>query len=82
MVVAMCLGVDLVGHVCVAGLVEVLDEVPGAVEKELGSSAVCVESEAAPYSPEENCPGHAGVKCDERQVVRSRTCFVYKPLIS
>ena len=55
---------------CVAGLVGVLHKVIGAVEKELGPSAVFLRSEATSHSPEENRPDLAGVESEELQVVR------------
>ena len=72
MVAGMRLSVVFIGHECVAGLVRVLDEVTGAVEKELGPSAVYLKSEAAPHSPEKNCTGLAGVESEELKVVRSQ----------
>ena len=72
MVKGMCFSVVFIGRACVAGLVGVLHKVPGAVEKELGPSAVCLKSEAASHSPEENRPDHAGVESEELQVVRSQ----------
>ena len=68
----MRLSVVFIGRACDAELVRVLDVVPGAVEKELGPSAVCLKSEAAPHSPEENRPDNAGVESEELQVVRSQ----------
>ena len=72
--VVMCMrfSVVFIGRACVAGLVGVLHEVSGAIEKELGPSAVCLKSEAASHSPKENRPGHAGVESEELQVVRSQ----------
>ena len=54
--VVMCMrfSVVFIGRACVAGLVGVLDEVPSAVEEKLCPSAVYLESEAAPHSPEED----------------------------
>ena len=53
MVLGMRFGVVFIGRTRVAGLVGVLHKVPGAVEKELGPSAVCLKSEAASQSLEE-----------------------------
>ena len=64
--------VVFIGRARVAGSVGVLHEVTGAVEKELGPSAVCLKSEAASHSPKENRPDHAGVEGEELQVVRSQ----------
>ena len=75
MVMVMRFSVVFIGRACVAGLVGVLHEVPGAIEKELGPSAVCLKSEAASHSPKENRPDHAGVESEELQVVRSRHAF-------
>ena len=72
MVMGMRFSVVFIGRACVAGLVGVLHEVPGAIEKELGPSAVCLKSEAASHSPKENRPDHAGVESEELQVVRSQ----------
>ena len=58
-VVGMRLRAISIGRACVAGMVGVLHEVPGAVEKELGPSAMYPESEAVPHSPEKIGPGHA-----------------------
>ena len=65
MVMGMRFSVVFIGRACVAGLVGVLHEVPGAIEKELGPSAVCLKSEAASHSPKENRPDHAGVESEE-----------------
>ena len=54
MIMGMRFSVFFVGRARVAGLIGVLQKVPGAVEKELGPSAVCLKSEAASHSPEEN----------------------------
>ena len=54
MVMGMRFSVVFIGRARVAGLVGVLHKVAGAVEKEFGPSAVCLKSEAASHSPEEN----------------------------
>ena len=64
MVVGMRLRVISIGRACVAGLVGVLHEVPGVIEKELGPSAVYPESEATSHSPEKIGPGHARVESE------------------
>ena len=68
----MRLRVISIGRACVAGLVGVLHEVPGVIEKELGPSAIFSESKAVPHSPEKIGPGYAGVESEEVQVVRSK----------
>jgi hypothetical protein len=42
MVMCIRFSVVFIGRACVAGLVGVLHEVPGSIEKELGPSAVCL----------------------------------------
>ena len=69
MAMGMRFSVVFIGLACVAGMVGVLHEVTGAVEKKFGPSAVCLKSEAASHSPEENRPDHAGVQSEELQVV-------------
>ena len=65
-VVGMRLRAISIGRACVAGLVGVLHEVPGVVEKELDPFAMYPESEAVPYSPgtEKIGPGHARVESE------------------
>ena len=49
-IVGMRLSAFFIGRACDAGLVGVLREVPDAIEKGLGPSAVYLKSEAAPHS--------------------------------
>ena len=65
MAVGMRLWVIFIGRACAAGLVVVLNEVPGAIEKELGPSPMHLESEAVPHSLEVKIgPGHAGIESE------------------
>ena len=56
MVMCTRFSVVFIGRACVVGLVGLLNEVSGAIEEELGPSAVCLKSEAASHSPKENRP--------------------------
>jgi hypothetical protein len=54
-IVGMRLSAFYIGRACDAGLVGVLREVPDAIEKGLGPSAVYLKSEAAPHSYPYHC---------------------------